>query len=116
MAWSKIPNFHLSSPCLHQTVSVRSWVFPFATKDGHCLSPLLTPEGAAWGTDRKRSKYLQSVLWCCSNRAVPEPVLCGCCAPPSAHREPQGRMVLPEPQLCADLCCVCALLALAGGR
>lgn len=115
--WSKIPSFHLSSPCLHQTVSDGSWFFPSAAKDGHCLSPLLAPGGEAWETGVKRSKCLWTVPWCCSSRAVPEPVLCGCCAPPDAHREPQ---VLSEPQLCADLCCVCALLpppllALAGG-
>lgn len=73
--WSKIPNFHFSSPCLHQTVSVGSCFFPFATKDGRCLSPLLVPEGAAWGTGGKRSKCLWTVPWCCSSRAVREPVL-----------------------------------------
>lgn len=122
MAWSKIHNFHLSSPWLHQTV-LGAGFFLFSTKDGHCLSPLLPPEGAACGSGRKRNKYLWTLPWCCNSRAVPEPVLRGCCTAPSADAvlagEPQGGMVLPEPQPCAELCCVCALLppallALAG--
>lgn len=58
MAWSRIPNFHMSLLCLHQTVSVGSWFIPLAAKDGHYLSTLLTPEGAAWGAGRRRGEHL----------------------------------------------------------
>lgn len=83
MAWSKIPNFHSSSPYLHQIVSVTSWVFPFAAEDGHCLSPLLTPEGGLVGREAIICKLCygaataEQCLSLCSVGAVPRLVPTG---------------------------------------